>query len=114
MGRLRGIEYRVSGKHPAPDVGDDILADRIRSTLGPIEKRLDIPRVHVTVFDHKAVLHGAIGNADEERAITEAVTSISGVSAVESRLHIGLSAGSTRPSVGRKPAARAGQHGRTA
>lgn len=106
-GRLRGLEYRLSGGHPEPDVTDDILADRIRSTLGPIEKQLDIPRVHVMVSDHVAVLHGGLGTRDEERSIIEAVESISGVTAVESRLHIGLSAGSTRPSAGRKsPAGR--------
>ena len=108
-GRLRGLEYRLTGGHPEPDVTDDILADRIRSTLGPIEKRLDIPRVHVMVSDHVAVLHGGLGSRDEERAITEAVESISGVTAVESRLHVGLSAGSTRPSAGRKSPADRGR-----
>src|ERR1700687_6230895 len=53
-----GILYRLAGRRPDPDVSDDVLADRIRSTLGPLEKRLDVPRVHVMVEDHVAVLHG--------------------------------------------------------
>ena len=37
-----GILYRLAGRRPDPDVGDDVLADRIRSTIGPLEKRLDV------------------------------------------------------------------------
>src|SRR5690606_13470179 len=61
LGRLQGVRYRLSGRHPDPDVPDTVLGDRIRSTLGPLEKRLDVPRVHVMVEDHVALLHGEVG-----------------------------------------------------
>ena len=37
-----GLLYRLAGRHPDPDVPDDILASRIRSRLGPLERRLDV------------------------------------------------------------------------
>ena len=49
-----GLVYRLAGRKPDPDVSDDILADRIRSTIGPLEKRLGVPRLHVMVEDHVA------------------------------------------------------------
>jgi uncharacterized protein (DUF2267 family) len=82
-------------------VPDDVLADRIRSTLGPLEQRLDVPRVHVMVEDHVALLHGDVGTAEEAGQIEQAVQSVSGVTAVESYLHVGLLRGDARPSEGR-------------
>lgn len=100
-GRWRGISYRLAGRRPDPGVPDDVLADRIRSTLGPLERRLDVPRVHVMVEDHVALLHGDVGTAGEAEQIEQAVRAVSGVSAVESYLHVGLLRGESRPSQGR-------------
>src|SRR3954468_21012037 len=44
-----GVLYRLAGRHPDPNVSDDVLANRIRSRFGPLERRLDVPRVHVAV-----------------------------------------------------------------
>jgi uncharacterized protein (DUF2267 family) len=95
-----GILYRLAGRHPDPNVTDDILADRIRSTIGPLEKRLDTPRVHVMVDDHVAVLHGEVPDGRVACAIEDAILRVSGVDGVESHLHLGLLRGDTRPSEG--------------
>lgn len=100
-GRLRGLSYRLRRRHPDPGVADDVMADRIRSSLGPIEKQLDIPHVHVTVEDHVALLHGSVSTRSEADEIDQAVADVSGVRGVESYLHVGLGAGDTRPSEGR-------------
>jgi hypothetical protein len=34
-GWWQGIRYRLAAATPDPDVSDDVLADRVRSTLGP-------------------------------------------------------------------------------
>ena len=78
-----------------------VLADRIRSTLGPLEKRLDLPHIHVMVHDHIALLHGDVGSYREVDEIDTAVAAVSGVAGVDSWLHVGLIAGDTRPSTGR-------------
>lgn len=96
-----GIVYRLSGRAPDPDVSDDILVDRIRSTIGPLEHRLDIPRPLVMVEDHVAILHGEIPDEKSAHALEHAVLHVSGVRGVESHLHPGLVGGDTRPSEGR-------------
>lgn len=98
QGRARGTRYRMAGMHPDPNVSDDILADRVRSQIGPIEKRLDLPRVHVTVFDHIAHLHGVVGTVEERLELERAVQRVSGINGIESYLHIGFGRGDTRPS----------------
>ncbi|MEX2032446.1 MAG: BON domain-containing protein, partial [Dehalococcoidia bacterium] len=105
QGRLEGIRYRLAGRTPDPGVSDDVLADRIRSSLGSLEKRLDLPRIHVMVDDHVAILHGEIPAATDAAAIERAVSDITGVCGVESYLHVGLGAEETRPSAGRAQAA---------
>ncbi len=100
-GRLQGVAYRLSGRHPDPDVPGTVLADRIRSALGPLEKRLDVPRVHVMVEDGVALLHGEVGTREEADEIELAVAAVPGVLGVESYLHVGFWDGSTRPSAGR-------------
>ena len=95
-----GILYRLAGRFPDPNVSDDVLADRVRSSLGPLEKRLDVPRVHVIVEDHVAIVHGDVPNEWAGCAIEGAIMRISGVKGVESHLHPGLVAGDTRPSQG--------------
>ncbi len=97
-GRWQGVSYRLKGRHPNPDVPDLVLADRIRSSLGPLEKRLDIPRVHVMVEDHTALLHGEVETEEQLQAVEDAVARIAGVVGVESYLHLGLISGDSRPS----------------
>ena len=100
VGVAPGVLYRLAGRQPDPDVGDDVLADRIRSSIGPVEKRLDIPHVHVMVDDHVAVVHGDVPDDDVARVVEHAIMRVSGVRGVESHLHFGLIDGDTRPSQG--------------
>jgi uncharacterized protein (DUF2267 family) len=95
-----GILYRLAGRRPDPHVADDVLADRIRSSLGPLERRLDVPHIHVMVDHHIAILHGVVDTDAEAARLEFAVMNISGVEGVESHLHHGLTAGDTRPSEG--------------
>jgi uncharacterized protein (DUF2267 family) len=107
-GRLQGVRYRLRGRHPTPDVADNVLADRIRSELGSLEKRLDLPHVHVMVNDHIATLHGEVSSQGDADRIERAVEAVSGVAGVESYLHVGLGRGDSRPSAGqaaRQPSA---------
>lgn len=100
-GLVAGANYRLSGRHPDPDVIDTVLADRIRTRLGQLEQELDIPRVHVMVERHVALLHGEVGSEDDASAIERATAAVPGVRGVESYLHVGLFPGDTRPSAGR-------------
>lgn len=104
VGRLEGLRYRLSGRSPDPAVSDDVLADRIRSSLGGLEKRLDVPRVHVMVEDHVALLHGEVPSVADRSTIEWATLDTSGVRGIESYLDVGLLPGSTRPSEGRAQA----------
>lgn len=101
-----GIVYRLSGRRPDPDVSDDILADRIRSAIGRLEHRLDVPRIHVMVEDHVAILHGELPDEHTAATVESAVLHVSGVRGVESHLHPSLFSGDTRPSDGRRHPAR--------
>jgi uncharacterized protein (DUF2267 family) len=95
-----GILYRLAGRRPDPNVPDDVLADRVRSQIGPLEKRLDMPRIHVMVDERVAILHGEVPDEHDAHAIEHAVMNVSGVVGVESHLHPGLVTGDTRPSEG--------------
>jgi uncharacterized protein (DUF2267 family) len=96
-----GILYHLAGRRPDPDVPDDVLADRVRSSIGPLRRRLDVPHVHVMVDGHVAILHGEVPNHFDALRIESEVLRVSGVRGVESHLHIGLLASDTRPSEGR-------------
>jgi len=100
VGAAPGVVYRLAGRRPDPDVDDDVLADRIRSSLGPLEKRLDLPRVHIMVDQHVVIVHGEVPDERDARAIEHAIMGVSGVLGVESHLHPGLASGDTRPSAG--------------
>ena len=104
-GRWKGIRYRLAGRRPDPWANDEVLADRVRSELGPLEKRLDVPRVHVQVHDHHASLHGDVPTWKVADRLVTAVFHVSGIHGVESYLHVGLTPGDTRPSEGRLHAA---------
>ena len=100
-GRIQGANYRLSGRQPDPAVTDNVLADRIRSSLGKLEHRLDLPHLHVQVEDHVALLHGEVDRDEDAHEIERAVAAGPGVAGVESYLHAGLTRGDTRPSAGR-------------
>lgn len=99
-GSVQGGRYRLTRRHPDPTVSDDVLADRVRSQLGPVIKRLDIPHVHVMVTGHVVTLHGDVATAEDAYAVEEKVASIAGVKGVISLLHEGLLRSDTRPSEG--------------
>jgi len=99
-GRLGGFRYRLAGRHPDPTVEDRVLADRVRSALGPLEHSLDIPRVHVMAEGHDVLVHGDVASDEQAATLVEAVRRIPGVQGVESHLHVGLFPGDTRPSEG--------------
>lgn len=101
-GPLQGLAYRLAGRHPDPDVDHNVLADRIRSTLGPLEARLDLPHIHVMVEEHVALLHGDVATDADADRIEAAVAAVAGVEGVESYLHIGLLPSDSRPSEGRR------------
>lgn len=85
VARARGLVYRLLRRHPDPNVADDILADRIRSSLGPLEKELKIPRINITVEHGMAILHGVASSADAQQ-LEAAVRQVSGVRDVKSHL----------------------------
>lgn len=99
-GGWQGARYRLAGRSPDPDVDDATLADRVRSSIGPVLKRLDLPQIHVMSEDHVVLLHGEVGDLADARAVEAAVRRVSGVAGVESYLHIGLLRSDTRPSTG--------------
>ena len=76
------------------------LADRVRTALGPIERELDVPHVHVMVEHRVAILHGEVPDRRTEEAIVRVARDVPGIDDVVSKLHVGLTAGDTRPSTG--------------
>ena len=99
-GAAQGARYRLGGGHPVPDASDDILTQRARSALGPLEKRRDLPHVHVMVEGGVALLHGELPTEDDVQAIELRVMEVSGIRSLVSFLHVGLTSGTTRPSEG--------------
>mgnify|MGYP003331967899 CR=1 FL=1 len=93
-----GLVYRLAGRYPDPDVSDQVIADRVRSKLGPIEHRFDLPRIDVRVEDHVARLEGNVTRERDTTVLERAALAVSGVRGVESHLHAGLGPGDTRPS----------------
>ena len=100
-GRMRGVAYRLWSRGPSPEVPDAVVAQRVRSKLGPLRKRLDLPQIHVSVCGHEVDLHGAVDTPGQARRIAAAAANIPGVDVVTSHLRVGLAAGATRPSQGR-------------
>jgi osmotically-inducible protein OsmY len=100
-GQAEGMVYRLRGGRPDPFVSDDVLADRVRSELGPLEAELDIPRLHVMAENHVILLHGEVARPEQIDLVEEAVAAVSGVAALRSHLSVGLLPSDTRPSTGR-------------
>jgi uncharacterized protein (DUF2267 family) len=98
---VQGARYRLARRGPDPLAGDDIVAERVRASLGLVSKRLDVPRAHVMVTGHVATLHGEVGTIAEALSLAGAAGAVPGVMAVRCRLHVGLLPGQGRPSQGR-------------
>lgn len=94
----KGVSHHLRYGGPDADVDDLVLADRVRSMIGGLEHRLDMPRVHVMVEDGVVKLHGDVPGRMEEHALVSAVRRVPGVIDVESHLHRGLLPSDTRPS----------------
>jgi hypothetical protein len=86
VNRAKGLTYRAVRRHPSTSVDDSVLADRIRSTIGPLEKQLHTSRVNVTVEDGIAVLHGDIESPEAAAQIEDAVRGVAGVDGIRSHL----------------------------
>lgn len=97
-GRLEGLRYHLAGRGPDPAVTDRLLADRVRSTIGPLEHRLDIPRVHISACGHVVTLHGEVDSARHVQQVVEAVAKVPGVARVDSRLRVVPVRAENRPS----------------
>jgi uncharacterized protein (DUF2267 family) len=100
-GRLAYFKYERTYSHPQLDVPPQVLADRVRSSLGPLERRLDLPHVHILVEGRTVLLHGDVASPADARAIEAHVAGVAGVRQVESHLHVGLLPSDARPSAGR-------------
>lgn len=100
--RLEGLAYHIGDRHPRIEASDQVLTQRVRSTLGPLERQLDVPRLHVTVHDHLADVRGVVGTEDQAAVLLAAVSDVSGIDEVTAQLHIGYGRGDTRPSEGRR------------
>jgi hypothetical protein len=80
-----------------PPINAD-LADQVRTKLGPLVKRLDLPRIHVMAEGRRVLLHGDVATDTDAAELEEATRAIEGVETVESHLHVGLLTSDTRPS----------------
>ena len=87
---------------PLHDYATDLtIGDRVRSSLGPLLKKLDQPRVHVMVVDGVATLHGDVTNGAARAEIKSCTQRVPGVCGVRSHLFVGPLESDTLPSGGR-------------
>ena len=84
--QAKGLAYRAMRRHPSTTVDDSVLADRIRSTIGPLEKQIHNSRINVTVENGIAILHGDIESREAATQIEEAVRDVAGVRDIRSHL----------------------------
>jgi hypothetical protein len=84
--QAKGLAYRATRRNPSTTVDDSVLADRIRSTIGPLEKQLHNSRINVTVEKGIAILHGDIESPEAALQIEEAVRGVAGVRDISSHL----------------------------
>ncbi len=101
-GRLQGYVGRRRGallnERRAVDVDEVVLADRVRSILGPLQKELDLPRLHVMAEGDRVLLHGEVDSEVNRERVEAAVRETVGVGSVGSYLRVGLLTGDSRPS----------------
>jgi osmotically-inducible protein OsmY len=86
VNHAKGLAYRAMRRHPSTNVEDSVLADRIRSTIGPLEKELHSSRINVTVEHGVAILHGDIESPEASAKIEDAVRAVAGVQDIRSHL----------------------------
>ena len=86
VNQAKGLAYRAMRRHPSTTVDDSVLADRIRSTIGPLEKQLHTSRVNVTIENGIAILHGDIESPEAAIKIEDAVRGVAGVHGIRSHL----------------------------
>lgn len=86
VNQAKGLTYRAMRRHPSTMVDDSVLADRIRSTIGPLEKQLHSSRINVTVENGIAILHGDIESSEAATQIEDAVRGVAGVDGIRSHL----------------------------
>ena len=84
--QAKGLTYRAMRRHPSTTVDDSVLADRVRSTIGPLEKQLHNSRINVMVENGIAILHGDIESPEAATQIEEAVRGVAGVRDIRSHL----------------------------
>ena len=82
-----GFTYRISGAHPDPDAGDDVVAERVRARLGLITAHLGIPPMTVHSIDHIVVIEGAVPRRRDALHLERAAMAVRGVRGVESHVH---------------------------
>ncbi len=75
-----------------------VLADRVRSSIGPLIHELDLPRIHVMAEGDRVLLHGDVDTPETRERIEAAVRRVEGVETVASYLRVGLLPGEHRPS----------------
>jgi uncharacterized protein (DUF2267 family) len=86
-GRGTGLAYRVSGRHPAKDVPDQVVAERVRAVLGVELKRMGVHGVHVDCIDRVVYLRGTVDLGDAQR-LEPLVAAVPGVLGVQSYLEL--------------------------
>ena len=86
VNQAKGLTYRAMRRHPSTTVDDSVLADRIRSTIGPLEKQLHSSRINVTVENGIAILHGDIESPEAATQVEDAVRGVAGVHGIRSHL----------------------------
>jgi osmotically-inducible protein OsmY len=86
VNHARGLAYRATRRQPSTTVDDAVLADRIRSSIGPLEKRLHNSRINVPVETGIAILHGDIEAREAATQIEEAERGVAGVRDIRSHL----------------------------
>ena len=91
IGKTLGMVHRIRGA----DVADDVLADRVRASIAPIEKELGVPHVHVAAHDGFVTVEGSVDTRASANAIENAVASVAGIKGVEANLRIRQTRGIT-------------------
>jgi uncharacterized protein (DUF2267 family) len=103
-GLLQGVDYRVRGRGPGTGVSDRVLADRLRTRLGPVTRQLDLPHMTVEVADGVAVLHGDVADGAQADVVVSEARQVPGIVDVDAHVHICLSPSDTRPSTSQRHA----------
>lgn len=103
-GRLEGAAYRTrAGEHPAHDVPDQTIAERVRAMMGSDLKRRALDDVHIDVRRHIAYLRGHVPTPDDAHEVEARCLHVPGVDGVQSYLEVGPPPGTGGPDIVRLP-----------